>query len=547
MISIRRLVTSVAVAVCLSLSGLCAASAPLVNTHAGKLEGRREGSLSVFKGIPYAVPPVGPLRWKPPVTLPRWKGTRLTVESGPACMQPWRAGTSMYSTDPFPMSEDCLTLNLWAPAKVKKAPVFFWIHGGNLIGGSNQYPLFIGSKLASSGVIVVSINYRLGVFGWLAHPGLSAESPHGVSGNYGLLDQIEALKWVKRNIAAFGGDPANVTIVGQSAGALSVMYLMSSPAARGLFAKAIAESSYMFSTPELKQAKEGTPSNEQLGVNLANALQAPDIAALRAMPAKQLMDGSFASGFVTVGSIDGRILPRQLIDTFTKGEQAPVPLLAGFNAGEVRSLPHLLPPALATAADYEAAIRDRYQDLAGEYLRLYPGSNMLESNLAAVRDIIFDWSAKQLVTKQAALGQPAYLYYWDHGYPAADSAGLHASHSAEVPYVFGVLNHLTKYWPKIPDTAQEWALSDAVIGYWTSFARTGRPAAANAPAWPEYGSTASYMLFQDVPKVATHLLPGAFDLNEKEFCRRRASGVLAWDWKVANAAPKLSPQPAACN
>ena len=167
--------------------------------------------------------------------------------------------------------------------------------------------------------------------------------------------------------------------------------------------------------------------------------------------------------------------------------------------------------------------------------------------LAAVRDIIFDWSAERMVRSQTALGQPAFLYFWDHGYPAADTAGVHASHSSEVPYVFGSLDHLAPHWPKMPDTAQEWALSGAVIGYWTSFARTGQPEAANAPAWPAYGSTAAYMEFQDVPKASTHLLPGAYDLNEKLFCRRRASGDQAWDWTVANAAPKLTPKTAMCN
>jgi para-nitrobenzyl esterase len=547
MISLRRLVASAAAAVCLSASGWCAATAPVVNTPAGRLEGRSEQALNVFKGIPYALPPVGPLRWKAPAEMPRWTGVRRATDFGMACMQPRSKVVSIYTADPGPLSEDCLTLNVWAPARAKKAPVFFYIHGGNLIGGSSHYPTFMGSKLAARGVVVVTINYRLGVFGWLAHPGLSAESPLGISGNWGLLDEIAALKWVRRNIASFGGDPANVTIAGQSAGALSVMYLMASPASRGLFAKAIAESPYMFSTPELKQAKYGTLSAEQFGVNLATALHAPDIAALRAMDAQTLLDGSIAAGYPTVGTIDGHILPRQIADTFAKGEQAPVPFLTGFTSGEVRSLPLLLPPPLSSPADYEAAVRDRYQDLADDFLHLYPAGDMRESLLSAVRDIIFDWSAERMVRSQTALGQPAFLYFWDHGYPAADTAGVHASHSSEVPYVFGALDHLAPHWPKMPDTPQEWALSDAVIGYWTSFARTGQPEAANAPAWPAYGSTAAYMEFQDVPKASTHLLPGAYDLNEKLFCRRRASSDQAWDWTVANAAPKLTPKTAACN
>ena len=233
---------------------------PIVDAPAGKVEGQIEGQLRVFKGIPYALPPVGAARWHPPSPMPRWAGVKKATEFGPACFQPNTRGRSIYTGEPLPMSEDCLSLNIWAPAGARNAPVFFWIHGGALWGGSSRDPLYDGARLAAQGIVVVSINYRLGVLGWLAHPELSKESPLGVSGNYGLLDQIEALRWVRNNIGAFGGDPANVTIAGESAGGLSVMYLMASPAARGLFAKAIAESAYMISTPELKQSRFGAIS-----------------------------------------------------------------------------------------------------------------------------------------------------------------------------------------------------------------------------------------------------------------------------------------------
>jgi para-nitrobenzyl esterase len=546
--AVRCLAASAVAAVCLSLTGLSAATLPVVNAPAGTLQGESEGAVNIFKGIPYALPPVGPLRWKAPVEMPRWTGVRPATDFGNTCMQPHsKTAISIYYADPGPLSEDCLVLNVWAPANAKNAPVLFWIHGGSLTGGSNHYPIFVGTKMAEHGVVVVSINYRLGVFGWLAHPELSAESPLGISGNYGLLDQIEALKWVKRNIAAFGGDPSNVTIAGESAGGLSVMYLMTSPAARGLFAKAIAQSAYMISTPELKQAKYGVASYEQLGVNLTTALHVPDIAALRAMDAQKLLDGSLAAGFPTTGTVDGHILPRQLVETFDKGEQAPVPLLAGFNSGEVRSLPILLPPPPASAADYEAVIRDRYQDLADDFLRRYPSNNLRESMLATTRDAFYGWSAERMARKQTALGQPAFLYIWDHGYPAMDSVGLHAFHSSEVPYEFGVLNHLPPYWPKMPQTSQEWAFSDLVMGYWTSFARSGRPDVANAPAWPSYGVEAVYMAFQDVARTSTHPLRGMYDLVEQVVCRRRASGDQAWTWNFGIAAPKLPPKTAACN
>jgi para-nitrobenzyl esterase len=386
----------------------------------------------------------------------------------------------------------------------------------------------------------------LGVLGWLAHPELSKESALGISGNYGLLDQIEALQWVKRNIRAFGGNPSNVTIAGESAGALSVMYLMASPPARGLFAKAIAESAYMISTPELRKASFGSPSAEESGVKLATALHAPDIAAMRAMDAEKLSLAAPAAGYAPWGTIDGHVLMRQLVDVFDKGEQAPVPLLAGFNSGEIRSLRVLAPAPPANAAAYETTIRAQYLDLADAFLRLYPSANMQESIWATTRDALYGWTAQRLVKKQTALGQPSFLYFFDHGYPAADTAGLHAFHASELPYVFGTFNGTPPLWPKIPDTPQEKRLSDAMIGYWTSFARTGRPQAAHEPDWPAFGSTDAYMAFKETPQPSDHLLPGMYEFNEEVVCRRRATGDIGWNWNVGLYSPKLPAQQPQC-
>lgn len=242
---------------------------PIVDTPAGKIEGQLDGKLRVFKGIPYARPPVGGARWKPPSPMPRWADLRKATELGPACYQPTTKVQTVYTRDPLPMSEDCLTLNIWAPASARKAPVFLWIYGGALTAGGSREALYDGTRLVARGIVVVSINYRPGVLGWLAYPELSAESPKGVSGNYGLLDQIEALRWVRRNIGAFGGDPSNVTIAGESAGGLSVMYLMAAPPARSLFSKAIAQSAYMISTPELKQRGFGCEAAEESRTRLA--------------------------------------------------------------------------------------------------------------------------------------------------------------------------------------------------------------------------------------------------------------------------------------
>jgi para-nitrobenzyl esterase len=517
-----------------------------VDPPAGRMRGLVEGNLRVFKGIPFAQPPVGARRWRPPLPLPRWRGVREVTAFGPACFQPDNTFVSVYVEPPTPMSEDCLTLNIWAPADARDAPVFFWIYGGALWGGASRDPLYDGARLAERGVVVVSVNYRLGVLGWLAHPQLSAESRTRVSGNYGLLDQIAALAWVRRNITAFGGDPANVTIAGESAGALSVMYLLVAPQARGLFAKAIAQSGYLVSMPSLRRNRYGMPAAEDSGVRLAAALHAPGIAALRAMDPRKLTDAAAAAHFMPWGVVDGHVLPRQMLTTFDAGGQARVPILAGFNSGEIRSLRVLAPPAPASPAAYRRTIRDRYGPYADEFLRLYPAADMEASILAATRDGLYGWTAMRLVRDQTALGLPSYLYFFDHGYPAADAAHLHAFHASELPYVFGTLDGTPPLWPKIPAAPGEQALSAAMLDYWTSFARSGRPQAAGAPDWPAYGSTGAYMHFTDAPHPQTHLLPGVFRLNDEVVCRRLAAGSIPWNWNVGLASPGLPPPATHC-
>jgi len=547
MISFTRLLLSSAMAACIVLPPSNFAQHHLiVKAPAGDVVGLTEGDLHVFKGVPYALPPVGSLRWRPPSPMPRWTSVRKATDFGPACFQPEPTLSYVYVRAPRPMSEDCLTLNIWTPTAVRDAPVLVWIHGGSLLTGFGGDPMYNGAQMAARGIVVVTINYRVGVLGWLAHPELSKESPLGISGNYGLLDQIEALQWVHRNIRAFGGDPSNVTIAGESAGAESVMYLLTAPAARGLFSKAISQSAYMITTPELKERRFGMPSAEESGVALAAALHAPNIAALRAMDARMLSIAAPATGYTPWGTIDGHVMPRQAVDVFDRGEQAPVPLLAGSNSGEIRSLMILAPPTPASAAEYEKIIRDQYGDLADKFLRLYPATNLEESVLATTRDAFYGWTAVRLAKKQAALGVPSFLYYYDHGYPAEEAVGLHGFHASEVPYVFGTFNETPPLWPKIPKTKEEKRLSDAMIGYWTSFARTGRPTAENEPDWPAFGSTGAYMDITDAPHPSSSLLPGMYALVEEVVCRRRASGDLPWNWNVGLVSPKLPPQQAQC-
>ena len=525
--------------------GLCLAApavaqtGPIVHTPAGAAQGQTLGDLNVFKGLPYALPPTRWRRWKPPADMPAWKGVRDATQFGSACVQPKSRPGSIYSDDPSSMSEDCLSLNVWAPAKAQKAPVLVWIHGGSLVTGASSETVYDGAKLAEHGVIVVSINYRLGVLGYLAHPELSAESREGVSGNYGLLDQIAALRWVKANIAAFGGDPANVTIAGESAGGLSVMYLLAAPQARGLFAKAIAQSAYMISTPQLRASSFGDIPAETVGTYVAFKLGAKTIADLRAMDATAITEAAGKAGYAPFGTIDGKVLPRQLVDVFDLGEQAHVPILAGFNSGEIRSLRFLAPPPPADAAAYEALIRARYGDLADAYLKLYPPSDLAESVLMSPRDAIYGWTAERLAAKQTAAGAPAFLYFFDHGYPAAEALGLHAFHASEVPYVFGTGDRTPPAWPKVPVSPDDTKLSNAMGAYWTSFARDGVPSAADQPAWEPYGAKRAYMAFDDAPKPGVHLLPGMYELNEQVVCRRRAKGGIPWNWNIGIVSPPL--------
>jgi para-nitrobenzyl esterase len=522
------------------------ADAPVVAAPAGKVQGTAVGSVHVFKGIPYALPPIGPMRWKPPLPVPAWKETRDATQFGAACIQPKGTPTSIYFWTLPKTSEDCLFLNVWAPANARKAPVFFWIHGGALSGGSSSEPLYEGTRMAEKGIVVVSINYRMGPLGFLVHPALSAESRRNISGNYGLLDQILALKWVQKNIAAFGGDPGNVTIAGESAGGLSVMYLMASPSAQGLFAKAVAESSYMVSAQELRTVSHDAYSGEAIGLWLAGKLGAGDLAGLRSMDPQTITDVAAANGFFPFFVIDGRILPRQVVEVFDRGEQAKVPILAGFNSGEIRSLRVLAPPVPADAATYEKEIHARYQDLADAFLKLYPSSNMQESIWATTRDSLYGWTAERLMVKQTAIGVPAYLYLFDHGYPVVEEKGLHAFHASELPYVFGTADRAPANWPAVPATELEKNLSNAMLEYWTSFARSGVPTADGQPPWPAYGKDRAYMAFEDVPRPKTHLMPGMFEFNEQVVCRRRAKGGIPWHWNVGLASPPLPPEAPQC-
>ncbi|HEX4106028.1 MAG TPA: carboxylesterase family protein [Rhizomicrobium sp.] len=518
---------------------------PIVTITQGALAGRSDADgVQSFKGIPYAAPPVGDKRWTAPIAASGWTGTRDAGDFGASCIAPPWPKDSVYADSPPKFSEDCLFLNVWAPPHVKKAPVIVWIHGGGLLFGGSWEPLYDGRNFAKRGAVFVSINYRLGVLGWMAHPELSAQSPNGVSGNYGLLDQIQALKWVNKNIAAFGGDPGNVTIMGESAGGLAVVYLLASPLAHGLFEKAIGESLGMYSEPELKNAAHGMPSGEQIGLYLQKAVGAADLKALRAMDANSLTMAAVRARFLSTATVDGWALKRQLVDTFDRKEEALVPVMSGFNGGEIETLPQFLPPIPASSTVYESEVRKRYGDLAPEYLRLYPANDVKASMLAAARDSVFGWGAEELVRKEAEAGMPSYLYFFDHEYPAAQALGLHAFHASELPFVFGHVGANApggNNWPR-PVGSKEKTLSDAMMGYWISFARDGVPTATGEPAWPSFAPAKSYMHFADAPEASANLMPGMYTLNEEIMERRRTAGDQPWIGAIGASAEPVPPR-----
>lgn len=515
---------------------------PVANAPAGQLRGVRQGDLNTWFGIRYAKPPIGSLRWKPPVPVDDATDISDVTVQSPACVQiAFRPEANpIYHEDIGPLDEDCLALNIWAPAEARNAPVLVWIHGGALVSGASHLSMYDGQFLASQeGLVVVSINYRLGVLGFLAHPQLSEESPSHTSGNYGFLDQVEALRWVRRNISAFGGDPDNMTIAGESAGALSVMNLMASPMARGLFAKAIAQSSNISSAPRLTGAAHGHQSAEAAGKWLEQELGVGGIAAMRAIPAQDFFDRATQAGYAQGTTIDGQFFKRQIIETFEAGQQAHVPLLVGFNSGEMRSLRRLLPVAPEDAADYEAEIERRYGNLARRFLDLYPAASIEDSMMGATRDALFAWTAQVMARSQADIGQPSYLYEFDHGYPAADRQGLHAFHASEIPYVFGTWRQTAPAWPEIPDTQEERQLSSAIMQYWASFARTGKPSAEGHPDWPEFSAGKAAMVLRDRPMIAHDILGDRSDLMDTLVCRRRVDGQQPWNWNVGVASPPV--------
>jgi para-nitrobenzyl esterase len=496
---------SLAIAATLTLAPALHASNPLqIKTDKGKVEGSltTDGKVRAFKGIPFAAPAVGDLRWQPPQPAAKWKGVRPAKDFGSRCIQTG-GYPDMIFHDPGP-SEDCLTLNVWAPAGAKPGslPVMVWIYGGGFTTGGTSEARQDGQFLAHRNVVVVSINYRLGIFGFFVHPALTAESPHHASGNYGLLDQTAAIEWVKRNIKAFGGDSGNITIFGESAGSFAVSAQMASPLAKDLIQKAIGESGAAFYSAGL--GFEPREAREQRDAKFAEtALHATTLAELRKLSVDDILKAVTAKTTPPPPrfgpDVDGWFLPDSVPTIYAAGKQAHIPLIGGWNKDEDRANVIFANPKL-TAESFTTQAKAEFGEKADKFLALYPATSDAEAvtsagDYASDRFIIFStwrWLEAQVQTGNA----PVYRYRLDLGSPGDKfhPAAIGAFHSDDIEYVFGTLDSRQQ----ITVRPEDRKLSDQIQTYWTNFARTGDPNGSSSspdrPKWPAYNPASGWMV-----------------------------------------------------
>jgi para-nitrobenzyl esterase len=432
-----------------------------------------------FKGIPFAAPPVGDLRWKAPQPVEPWEGVKQCTKFSASPMQatpmPFSMWTQEFIAPKERLSEDCLYLNVWTPAKdaSEKRPVLVYIYGGGFSSGGSAVPIYDGEEMAKKGLVFITINYRVGTLGFLAHPELTAESPNNASGNYGLLDQVEALKWVNKNIAAFGGDPENVTIAGQSAGAFSVNYLVASPLTKGLIHRAIAESGgAVLSTNAL--ARGGSlKSGEEAGVKFAESLGASTIEELRAKSAEEILSGKGGGAPI----VDGYFLPKPVGEIFANGEQNDIPVIIGWNEDEGFG------GAPVSADQFKQRVKQQFGDMADEFLAKFPinteeEAKAIQNDLGALQTFgIQSYKWMQLQNEKAT--SKVFMYRFERDVPFADEMqDFGAFHTGEVPYAYNNLKMSPRPW-----TEADYKLADLMSDYWVNFATSGNPNAEGLPEW----------------------------------------------------------------
>jgi len=522
--SMLRNVTLIVIALALAFSCPALAANDTVRIESGLISGVTADGVRSYKGIPFAAPPVGDLRWKPPQPVAAWTGTRKCDDFGPDCPQAPYPAASIYASAPRKQSEDCLYLNVWTAAKAnEKRPVMVWIHGGALTRGSGAVRAYDGAALAKKGVIIVTINYRLGPLGYLAHSELTAESPNHSSGNYGVLDQIAALKWVQKNIAAFGGDPGKVTIFGESAGSWSVNVLVASPLAKGLFHRAIGQSGGSFGPmTHLKEDRGNLISAEKVGAAFAKAAGADSIKSLRSLPAEKIIqvfnDTAEGRRFRTQPNVDGWVLPDEIRNIFAQSKHNDVPVIVGSNANEMTTLtvPAMVPK---TIDNYHKLVEQQYGDMAKEFDAVYPvktDSDAAGAFLDVVRDVTFTLPMRTWARMTSHGRSKAYLYFFTHVPPNPNSKYLGAYHAGEIVYVF---NNLYRENSLLQDA--DYKLADAMSDYWVNFAMTGDPNGKGLTKWTPYDiKTEPYMDFGDTVQVRNHLFKEQLDFIEQVQKRR---------------------------
>jgi para-nitrobenzyl esterase len=476
-------------------------AADRVPVTGGIIEGTRLAGSEVrlFRGIPFAAPPVGERRWRAPQPVEPWDGIRKADTWGTRCMQGDMFGGPIVTRDDS-MGEDCLYLNVWAPAKTtgKPLPVLVVFHGGGYAAGSASEPRTDGEWFARQGVIVVAPNYRLGLFGFLAHPELSAESDGRGSGNYGMLDQVAALQWVQDNIAAFGGDPGNVTINGESAGSTSVSALMASPLSRHMVHKAIGQSGAFFSVPLEGQVMKPLMSMEQDGLNFAHSIGADDLADLRAMPARQLLDEVMQQngGWGYGPGVDGHFLSRPVEDIYKAGEQAAIPLMAGWTSAEL-GMAVALNPERPTVASFTARLEEQIGTRAADALEVYPAGDdreAMHSAAALASDLFISYSTwKWIETHRETADAPIYRYRFDRSLPDDPASQFGAIHASDIEYAFNTLDSKPSDWQ-----AEDRRVAEVMATAIANFVRTGNPNGPGVPDWPAYGDSGKVMVFDSV-------------------------------------------------